>query len=148
MPPVRSPSSSPGPAPSGGRRSCGACTLCCKLPVIDWPTDPPVGRPPLKKPANTWCTYCAQGQGCTIYPDRPLSCAAFQCLWLMGLMPEGLRPDAIGGFFDVQGPYLLLLKDRTRPDPMALPEVRHWAEAFARARGRKLKVVRLAAPGR
>ena len=129
--------------PPATRRACGPCTLCCKLPVIDWPTDPPVGRAPLVKPGATWCVYCDQGRGCTIYPDRPLSCAGFQCLWLMDLMPEALRPDLVGGFFDVQGPYLLLLKDPDREDPLEDPAVRRWAEAFAKQRGRRLKVVKL-----
>jgi hypothetical protein len=115
--------------------------MCCKLTSIDWPTDPPVGRPPLKKPENTLCKYCAVGKGCTIYDDRPVSCAAFQCLWLMDLMPEPLRPDRIGGFFDIQGPYLVLLRDPARPDPMADPKVKRWAEAFAKARGRRLRVI-------
>jgi hypothetical protein len=127
---------------SHARRSCGSCTLCCKLPEIDWRTDPPVGLPPLKKPQNEWCRHADPARGCTIYADRPLSCAAFQCLWLMGLAPEEQRPDRIGGFFDVQGPYLLLLRDPDRPDPLADPAVRAWADDFAKRRGRKLKVVR------
>ena len=126
-----------------GRRACGECTLCCKLPEIDWKTDPPVGLPPLKKPMNTLCSHCVEGKGCTIYPARPLSCAAFQCLWLMGLAPEEQRPDRIGGFFDVQGPYLLLLADPARPDPMADPRVKRWADAFARDRKRRFKRVRI-----
>jgi hypothetical protein len=128
------------------RRTCGECTLCCKLPLIDWQTDPPVGRPPLNKPMNTLCQYCIEGKGCTIYPDRPLSCAGFQCMWLMGFMDDDMRPDKVGGFFDVQGPYLLLLKDPARPDPMSDPRVKGWADSFARARKRRFKVVRLEDP--
>jgi hypothetical protein len=128
---------------STARRSCGECTLCCKLPEIVWPTDPPVGRPPLNKPANTLCTYCVEGQGCTIWPERPISCAGFQCLWLMGFLDDDLRPDRVGGFFDVQGRYLLLLRDPARPDPLANPRVKRWADDFARTRGRRLKTVRL-----
>ena len=131
---------------SFARRTCGECTLCCKLPEIVWRTDPPVGRPPLDKPMNTLCSYCVEGKGCTIYADRPLSCAGFQCLWLMGLMPEDLRPDKVGGYFDVQGPYLLLLKDPARPDPMADPRVKSWAEDFAKTRKRRFKVVRVKDP--
>lgn len=52
----------------------------------------------LKKPANTWCTYCDKGQGCTIYDTRPESCRVYECVWLRTqtldkpLAPE-LRPD-------------------------------------------------------
>jgi hypothetical protein len=128
---------------SFARRSCGECTLCCKLPEIVWPTDPPVGRPALNKPANTLCQYCVEGKGCTIWPERPISCAGFQCLWLMGFMDDDMRPDKLGGFFDVQGPYLLFLKDPARPDPLAKPRVKAWADDFAKTRGRRLKVVQL-----
>lgn len=31
--------------------------------------------------------------GCSIYEDRPTSCRAFECLWLMGFGSEGHRPD-------------------------------------------------------
>jgi hypothetical protein len=115
--------------------------MCCKLTSIDWPTDPPVGRAPLRKPENTLCTWCAEGRGCTIYRDRPISCAAFQCLWLMDLLPEALRPDRVGGFFDVQGEYLVLLRDPALPDPMADPRVAAWARTFARERGKTLRVI-------
>jgi uncharacterized protein len=128
------------------RRSCGECTLCCKLPEIVWPTDPPVGRPPLNKPMNTLCQYCVEGKGCTIWPERPISCAGFQCLWLMGFMGDDMRPDKVGGFFDVQGQYLLLLRDPVRPDPLDDPRVKRWADDFAKTRGRRLKVVKVKTP--
>ncbi len=132
----------------GGGRTCGTCTLCCKLPLIDWPTDLPVGRPPLKKPRNTWCQYCNPGHGCTIYEDRPISCAGFQCLWLMGFVPEALRPDVIGGFFDVQGPYLTLLRDPDGKNPLQDPRVTAFIERFTKTRGRRLKVVEQPRPPR
>ena len=133
------------PPPSGSppltRRACGPCTVCCKLPLIDWPGDAPVGRPPLKKPRNTWCMYCKPGQGCTIYNDRPISCAGFQCLWLMGLVPEALRPDLVNAMFDVQGPYLTLLSDPEGPNPMHDPRIKAFADRFCKTRGRRLKIV-------
>ncbi len=130
------------------RRSCGTCTLCCKLPLIDWVSDSPVGRPPLKKARNTWCEYCAPGRGCTIHAQRPISCASFQCLWLMGFVPEALRPDRIGGYFDVEGPYLTLLRDQDGPDPLADARVKAFIDKFCRDRGRRLKVVKQPKPRR
>jgi len=54
-------------------RSCGQCSLCCKLPPIEH----------FAKPAGQWCKHCAPGNGgCTIYSQRPLTCQRFMCLWL------------------------------------------------------------------
>ena len=54
-------------------RSCGTCSLCCKLPELE----------ALNKPANTWCQHCPTGKGgCAIYPDRPEKCQNFGCGWL------------------------------------------------------------------
>ena len=55
-------------------RSCGECSLCCKL----------MGVPELKKPANTWCPHCRPGAGgCIVYTSRPATCRGFACEWLV-----------------------------------------------------------------
>ena len=54
-------------------RSCGNCSLCCKLLSI----------PELEKPEATWCTHCKPGQGCSAYQQRPTSCRVFGCSWLI-----------------------------------------------------------------
>jgi hypothetical protein len=60
-------------------RSCGSCSLCCKLP--------PFEEPGFKKPANEWCPHCAPGKGgCQIFETRPQTCRDFWCLWM--LVPE------------------------------------------------------------
>jgi hypothetical protein len=39
-------------------RSCGTCSLCCKLPYVA----------ELNKPINTWCPHARPGHGgCSIY---------------------------------------------------------------------------------
>ena len=53
-------------------RSCGTCTMCCKVLRVAT----------LHKPPGQWCQHCAAGQGCTIYETRPGECAAFSCVWL------------------------------------------------------------------
>ena len=54
-------------------RTCGACSLCCKLPYV----------PELRKPIDTWCKHAAPGcGGCLIYPKRPRSCRDYICGWL------------------------------------------------------------------
>ncbi|HEX2591606.1 MAG TPA: hypothetical protein VHL34_08930 [Rhizomicrobium sp.] len=64
-------------------RSCGDCTLCCKvLRVAD-----------LDKPAGTWCEHCDTGKGCRIYADRPGSCRSFMCSYLQdNRLGEEWRP--------------------------------------------------------
>ena len=53
-------------------RSCGTCTLCCK--VFDVPS--------LEKPAGQWCKHCLPGRGCGIHETRPQHCRAFHCMWM------------------------------------------------------------------
>jgi hypothetical protein len=61
-------------------RSCGTCSLCCKVYSIK----------ELSKPAGRWCTHAVRGAGCAIHPDRPPSCRHFFCSWLVdpNLGPE------------------------------------------------------------
>jgi hypothetical protein len=54
------------------KKACGNCTLCCKVMAIE----------ELAKPANSWCTRCKPGHGCSIYNTRPTECRTFNCLWL------------------------------------------------------------------
>jgi hypothetical protein len=56
-------------------RSCGDCSLCCK--VLD------ITEPELKKPAGEWCKHCTTGVGCSIYKERPQVCRGFGCEWLV-----------------------------------------------------------------
>lgn len=51
---------------------CGGCTMCCKI----------MGVTELNKPANSWCTKCTKGVGCSVYETRPTSCVEFKCVWL------------------------------------------------------------------
>jgi hypothetical protein len=53
-------------------RTCGTCTLCCKV----------MGIAEIQKPRGVWCAHCAPGKGCRIYDQRPEECRAFNCLWL------------------------------------------------------------------
>lgn len=65
-------------------KSCGTCTLCCKLLAIG----------ALEKPRDRWCGHCVPGQGCGIYKSRPRECVHFECGWKVDprLGPEW-RPD-------------------------------------------------------
>ena len=65
-------------------RTCGDCTLCCKL----------MGVSAINKPVNKWCQYCEIGIGCKIYPERPEPCKEFDCMWLVSVgLPEFMKPS-------------------------------------------------------
>jgi hypothetical protein len=66
-------------------RSCGACSLCCKVFAV----------PDFKKPRSVSCVHCVPGKGCGIHHDRPRICRDFFCNWLLldSLGPEW-KPDA------------------------------------------------------
>jgi hypothetical protein len=71
-------------APATGR-SCGSCTLCCKVYEV-----PPVEN----KKAGQWCRHCKPGQGCGIWDTRPQFCRDFHCMWILdqSVGPEW-KPD-------------------------------------------------------
>ena len=68
-------------------RTCGPCTLCCKVLAVR----------ELGKPKDTWCPHARKGAGCGIYWMRPEPCRDFRCFWLQGLLPEPFRPDKVHG---------------------------------------------------
>ncbi|MCC7139509.1 MAG: hypothetical protein IT460_13890 [Planctomycetes bacterium] len=130
-PPARFPDASP-------RRQCGTCDLCCRLPSIDWEE-----YPELEKAPDVPCRHLVVGTGCRIHPDRPMHCATFQCLWLMGFGPDDLKPDRIGGFFDAtDAGALILLTDKDRPDPRTIPAVATFIRDWTKRRGAELIVYR------
>ncbi len=57
------------PAPG---RTCGTCTLCCKVYEV----------PAVPKPMGRWCQHCLPGRGCGIHETRPDHCRAFHCFWM------------------------------------------------------------------
>jgi hypothetical protein len=92
---------------NNSKRSCGECTLCCKV----------IGVHELKKNPGVWCKYCNIGEGGGVYKDRPSSCAEFRCLWLDSpCLPDELRPDRIGACFAGIGyTHLIAWVDSTSP---------------------------------
>jgi hypothetical protein len=63
-------SGEPGVVPG---RSCGTCTLCCKVAAVE----------EVAKPMGVWCPHCRRGTGCAIYASRPPSCRTFYCQWML-----------------------------------------------------------------
>ncbi len=88
-------------------RSCGTCTLCCRLPDID----------ALSKPANAWCSHCLPAKGCAIYKSRPTLCRDFLCLWMTSaaLGPQW-EPARSKMMIYTQGPQTTVLVDPDHPE--------------------------------
>lgn len=53
-------------------RSCGDCTMCCKVYPV----------PVMNKPRNVWCKECKPGKGCGIWETRPQFCRDFFCTYI------------------------------------------------------------------
>lgn len=104
-------------------RSCGECTLCCKL----------MGVPELKKQSAKWCISCDQGKGCSVYDTRPQSCRNFQCFWLMDEnFPDDFRPDrihALAAFNDTDDSCVLHV-DPAHPRVLSSPPVNALIDAL------------------
>jgi hypothetical protein len=65
-------------------RSCGGCTMCCKV----------LGITELQKPVGKWCPHCDIGKGCKIYETRPEECRTFHCAWLVDdRLADVWKPD-------------------------------------------------------
>jgi hypothetical protein len=68
-------------------KSCGTCSLCCKVLEIE----------EFPKSAGILCEHCILNGGCGIYEERPDVCRDYECEWMgeRSLGPQ-LRPDKVG----------------------------------------------------
>jgi hypothetical protein len=91
-------------------RSCGTCSLCCKVFEV-----PPVNN----KPAGKWCSNCSPGRGCSIWADRPSMCRDYHCHWHydLSLGPEW-RPDTAKFILSREpgGIWLSIVVDTAQPN--------------------------------
>ena len=90
-------------------RSCGTCTLCCKVLAIE----------EVDTPKDSWCQHCEVGRGCRIYNNRPVECANFYCGYLTwDIVPEHWKPDKskIVIVSELDGARVAFHVDRSRPD--------------------------------
>jgi hypothetical protein len=70
---------------SAPARSCGSCSMCCKLPEIPWVDN---------KPRGHWCKHCKPGRGCGIWDTRPQPCKEFHCEWIKDAsLGDEWKPD-------------------------------------------------------
>jgi hypothetical protein len=77
-------------------RTCGTCTLCCKVMEVG----------EIAKPQGAWCAHCTPGKGCAIYDARPGECHTFQCEWLLN--------DAMGPEWKPEKSKFVLVRRRGR----------------------------------
>ncbi len=91
-------SADPARALRAANRSCGPCSLCCRVLRVD----------ELAKPAGENCPQQMLGEaegagsGCRIHLERPAVCRGYHCLWLQGGLEENERPDQTGGIVDLE----------------------------------------------
>lgn len=117
-------------------RSCGTCTMCCKVYSIK----------ELGKPAGKWCAHRVQAVGCTIYAARPRSCREFFCSWLVdpNLGPEW-KPEVCRFVLSADAFHraILVTADPGRPlawkQPPYYGVLRRFSEVFFRI-GQKVLV--------
>jgi hypothetical protein len=108
-------------------RSCGTCTLCCKVYNV----------PSLNKPAGKWCSHCSPGRGCGIHETRPDHCRSFYCLYMTeNWLGTEWKPE-ISKFvisIDPISRYMLVQVDPGQPKAWMkepyLDQFRRWAEAM------------------
>ena len=104
-------------------RSCGECTLCCKV----------MGIVALDKPMGQWCRHCGD-HGCTIYTDRPSDCRIFYCGFLTtAALGEEWRPSKskIILVYELNGDRIAAYVDPQRPDAWKrepyYSTLKHWS---------------------
>lgn len=70
---------------------CGNCDLCCKLFSI----------PELDKKDRELCKfYSLESKSCNVYENRCNTCRGYFCFWLIGYLPDIMKPDEINIVFD------------------------------------------------
>jgi len=99
-------------------RRCGDCQLCCRL----LPTEE------IKKPALARCPHQKHGKGCAIYARRPMSCALWNCRWLVDESTADLpRPDRAHYVIDLIPDYITM-KPHDGSTPTHIPVVQVWVD--------------------
>jgi hypothetical protein len=114
-------------------RSCGECSLCCKLLHIQ----------AFNKPAGVWCAHCAPGRGgCMIHATRPTECREFFCAWITTpTLGEEWRPNKCRMFLRHEGNLIAVHVDPSEPTAWRREPFYRQLKIFAtRAAGTKQQV--------
>jgi hypothetical protein len=104
-----------------------------------------MGVPELKKRPWLKCSHVVDGAGCSIYGDRPASCAKFICGWLLDPnMGPDLKPDKCHVvFYQVNAQNITASCDADYPGAWRAPNVIAFLHHLARSLGPDRKVVLL-----
>ena len=106
-------------------RSCGSCTLCCKVFPVPWVDN---------KPAGVWCKHCTPGKGCGIWQTRPQGCIDFLCQYFfIKDIGEEWRPDKAKFLLNYEKEtWLVVHADVKMPDAWKREpygsQIRKWAD--------------------
>lgn len=69
------------------QKTCGTCSICCKIVAVA----------ELNKPAHQWCVHNVPRKGCGIWGKHPDACKVWQCGWiLMPHLDERWKPEKCG----------------------------------------------------
>jgi hypothetical protein len=119
-------------------RSCGDCSLCCKVMAIAT----------IAKPPGSWCWHCKPPRGCTIYANRPQECETFNCLWLINpKLGEEWKPNRCKMVLvtDCGGKRLIAHVDPQQPDAWKRQPyyamLKDWAQRSMSFRGQVIAAV-------
>ncbi len=112
-------------------RSCGSCTMCCKLYAV----------PVMQKPEQTWCRECMPGKGCKIWETRPQFCRDFHCHYILDPnIGDDWKPDVCKFIMNFQTANTLWImvdaKDRLawKREPY-YSTIKRWSADFIAAGG-------------
>jgi hypothetical protein len=119
-------------------RTCGECTLCCRLvPVAS-----------LNKPGGVRCKHQRFRTGCAIYRKEgfPIECGLWSCRWLMtdidvprpdrahyciDIVPDYITARDNRGGGDITQPVIQIWVDPHYPEAHRDPRLRAWLEAMS-----------------
>src|SRR5262245_51504166 len=74
---------------SPAKRVCGPCSMCCTTLRVN----------EIDKPQDCRCQHITQGRS-GVYKDGPAGCSGYHYMWLMGMLPNEMRPDKIKAVID------------------------------------------------
>ncbi len=114
-------------------RSCGTCTLCCKLLSVET----------IGKPEGVWCDHCLTRRSCGIYDTRPGECRDYYCgFMLLPHLGEEWRPARSRLVLGIEpgGNTIYVYVDPARPDAWRrepfYSKLKEWARNAVPSHGR------------
>lgn len=129
-------------------RTCGGCTLCCKLlpmqhadkheyldvaeqMILAGMVEDNYFRGAMQdfdKPAGKPCPYQRHNKGCKVYAKRPFGCRVWNCQWLGNTDTAALaRPDRSHYVIDISPDYVIAGDDQTG-ESYTLPVMQVWVD--------------------